>query len=126
MEYLTERLVDADAVADGSRFSAAVMERERMAATWLGHGVAMPHARTNLARSLTFAIGRSEAGVPWPDSIQSARIIVLVAIPPAAIAGYLALVRRIMGVVAHPERRTRLFAAESDEKLRQAWGEVLR
>ena len=126
MEFLTGKLADAGCVTDGPGFGAAVLGRERIAATWLGHGVAMPHARTDLARSLSIAVGTSEAGIPWPNAAQSARIIVLVAIPPAEIAGYLSLVRRIMGAVAHPERRARLVAAESDETLMRAWGEVLR
>ena len=123
---LSARLVAAGGLGDGTRFSDAVREREQTMSTWLGHGVALPHARTGLARSLALAVGRSPAGIPWPHAQQSARLIVLVAVPPAAVSEYLFLVRTIMKALGEPGRRGRLLAAGSDEDLREAWEAALK
>ena len=123
---LSSRLAATGVVSDEDRFSAAVIEREETMTTWLGHGVALPHARTDFARALGLAVGRSPGGIAWPDARQSARLVVLVAVPPPAVAEYLALVRTIMKGVSDSALRRRMLAATSDDELRSAWEAALR
>lgn len=59
----------------------AVIERERMACTYLGHGIAMPHARlAGLERPL-IVFARADAGVPVPGSGERARLFFILLTP---------------------------------------------
>jgi CBS domain containing-hemolysin-like protein len=59
----------------------AVMERERIASTYLGRGLAMPHARlTGLAKPALIVV-RSNAGIPLGGSPERARLLFVLLTP---------------------------------------------
>lgn len=62
-------------------FLEQVLERERANPPIIEHGVAFPHARTDLVKEIVLGIGRSRAGVPFGDIGERARLIFVVAVP---------------------------------------------
>src|SRR4051812_44147838 len=59
---------NAAAVTLPEKFLAEVRAREASASTFVGNGVAFPHARTELVQEIVLGIGRSAAGVKFGES----------------------------------------------------------
>ncbi len=80
-----------------------VLERERLASTNLGGGVALPHARTTGVRELVAAIGISRNGceADSPDHGKS-RFFVLSLCPKEADEPYLQFVAHVAAVLSKP------------------------
>lgn len=69
VEALVDRLADRGLVEKKTVAVKRVMERERLASTALGHGIAIPHARMDVGNKPVFAIGRHSDGIDFdaPD-----------------------------------------------------------
>lgn len=67
----------------------AVFAREAAAPTFLAPGVAMPHARLDSIDRTFVAVATSEAGIPFGDGGDKARLVVLVLTPAHAPGAYL-------------------------------------
>jgi CBS domain containing-hemolysin-like protein len=65
----------ADAIAR------AVMERERLASTYLGHGLAMPHARLPGLEKAVLLVVRSSIGIPVDGSSEKASLLFVLLTP---------------------------------------------
>jgi mannitol/fructose-specific phosphotransferase system IIA component (Ntr-type) len=68
---------DVDVVVEGA------MTRESIGSTGIGHGIAIPHCRTNLVKDIVCAYGTSEAGIDF-DSLDGEPVhsIFLLLTPP--------------------------------------------
>ncbi|MBN2489983.1 MAG: PTS sugar transporter subunit IIA [Planctomycetes bacterium] len=55
--------------AEAGRIEEEILERERLASTAIGHGVAIPHARVTSVAHVRAVLGRSVDGIAWaaPD-----------------------------------------------------------
>lgn len=56
-------------ITDRAQFLKAIMDREKLASTGVGEGVAIPHARTEAAKELVVTFARSDKGVDF-DSLD--------------------------------------------------------
>lgn len=76
----------------------AVIERERVLPTGMGHELALPHARIPNMKETQVAVGISPAGIDFdsPDGTQ-AHIVVLSLVPADDLTTALALYREIVG-----------------------------
>lgn len=74
----------------------AAIERENASSTFLGRGLAVPHARTENLDEIRIAVGFSEAGVSWPDAASRAHLVLLLGVPSAMIRDYLLLMQKIL------------------------------
>ena len=70
LEYLAELLSKASASADAFDIFQHLTEREKLGSTSLGHGVAIPHARTSSNNKAIGAFIKLEHGIDFdsPDS----------------------------------------------------------
>lgn len=91
IHVLSGRLQNAGRVEDSLAFFQAVLQRDYLSSSASGSGVAFPHARGRGINRLSFALGLSEAGVRWRDGWR-VRAVFLIAVPPADVQLYLALV----------------------------------
>ena len=111
-----ELLVEIGAV--GPEYVAAMLEREREVSTFVGEGVAIPHAthagRAFVRRDALAVVGLAEP-VDWGDG---ARVVLCVAI--AAVGdGHLDILAELAGVLLDPDRAADLRAAtEAHEVIR--------
>ncbi len=108
--------------AEPSSIILKILERrEIVGSTGVGHGVAIPHCRTNLVPRLRMGFGRKLAGVEWGavDAMPVTRIFLLVA-PPVEVANeYLPVLGRIARLMNQEDIRQRLDAAAApDDVLR--------
>ena len=112
--------------ADLSREGAlleAFLEREKVASTGIGNGLAIPHIKNKFAEKMTVGFGMSEQGIDFgAHDNQPARLIVMWICPPAETQSHLALMRGLATMAKDDEnidallktrdRRALLAAAE--------------
>ncbi len=101
----------------------AFLEREKVASTGIGNGLAIPHIKNKFAEKMTIGFGLSEPGIEYgAHDNQPARVIVMWICPPAETQAHLALMRGLaaMGrdednidtLVKTRDRRALLAAAD--------------
>ncbi|HZX81800.1 MAG TPA: PTS sugar transporter subunit IIA [Lysobacter sp.] len=93
-------------------------ERECLASTALGHGVAIPHARIDGLGRARGAFIALEHGVPYaaPDGAP-VDLVFAMAVPEDEVAGHLAHLGEIAERFSHPGFREALRAADDDYEL---------
>lgn len=126
LREMSARLHDAGVVQDPAVLLEMLRGRERLGATALGHGVAVPHGRSLAVRRLVAGFARSAAGIDWnaPDGAP-VRIVFLVLAPPAEPSGYLPFLGRLVESVHSTERRARLLEVRDFEELREVLRDAL-
>ncbi|MEY2439717.1 MAG: hypothetical protein QOI34_1102 [Verrucomicrobiota bacterium] len=103
-------------VAQPENFLQQVLERERAGPSIIEHGVAFPHARTELVDKIVLAIGRSRAGIPLGKDGDSARLIFLIGVPQRLVADYLVCVGALARIAKDDVSRQQLLAAANAEE----------
>ncbi|MHC4547856.1 MAG: PTS sugar transporter subunit IIA [Planctomycetota bacterium] len=87
----------------------ALLQRERVASTGIGNGLAIPHAKSKFAERLGVAVGLSEAGVDFEaHDGEPAHVVVLWICPPRATQEHLALMRGLATLAQDPKMTARL------------------
>jgi PTS system fructose-specific IIC component len=119
IRQLADSLAQADGVADPAQLLADALAREAIVSTYVGDGVALPHARTDAVTARVVAIARSAAGVPFGHNNELAHLIVLVGCPRREVAAYLAFSRQLLRRLRDPLVRAKLLAATDPAKFLQ-------
>jgi len=97
---------------DRDTLAKVLMERERLASTAIGEGVAIPHGKLDAVGKLVACVGRSTKGVDFEsmDGHPTQLFFVLVA-PENSTGVHLKALARISRLFKDPSFRTRLIAA---------------
>ena len=103
-------------IREPEQFLQEVLDRERLNPTVAEHGVAFPHARTELVDKIVLAIGRSRSGVSFGPKEERARLIFLIGVPQQLISDYLVCVGALARLLKDAEVRQRLLYAETPTK----------
>lgn len=85
---LVEALSTGGAVASAGALLEAVLEREKLLPTYVGEGIALPHARSvspDVVNRAAVALGIVRSGIPWGSRGEEARIIALPCAPTEAL-----------------------------------------
>ena len=101
--------------ADAGRFAAAVLEREEVAGTGLGEGVAIPHADLDGLTAPALAFARTADGLDFdaPDG-ERVRLVFLLLNPPREFKRELQILAAIVRLVGQPSVREALLAAPDE------------
>ena len=120
---IVQLLATDEQINDPHKFLEQVLARERANPSAVEHGVAFPHARTDLVNKIVLGIGRSRAGIPFGEGGR-ARLIFLVGVPQRLVNDYLVCVGDLARLLKDDVVRARLLGAETAEEfvatLRQA------
>ncbi len=100
-------------VDDVETLFAQVLARERLHSTFMGRGVAFPHARTNLVDQICLGIGRSREGVCFGPNGELAHLIFVIAVPQRMITDYLTCVGALARLSSDEKTRTALDEART-------------
>jgi mannitol/fructose-specific phosphotransferase system IIA component (Ntr-type) len=98
----------------------ALVEREQLASTAVGHGVAIPHGvHPDLGR-VAAAFGRSRAGLDFaaPDG-QPVHLFVVLVRPPDAASSHLKALARWGQILSNESTRQALLAAQTADDMRR-------
>jgi mannitol/fructose-specific phosphotransferase system IIA component (Ntr-type) len=111
IRQLADSLAHAPGVVDCPRLLADALAREAILSTYVGDGVALPHARTDAVTTRVVAVARSTTGVPFGPKGEKAHLIVLVGCPRQEVSAYLAFSRQLLRRLREPPVRAALHAA---------------
>lgn len=81
----------------------AVMERERLAGTYLGKGIALPHARLPGLTKAALMVVRSRVGIPVEGSAEKARLLFVLLTPAGQPRVHQRLQAQIAGILENSE-----------------------
>lgn len=101
------RVDEADKLLD------QVLARERAHSTYMGRGVAFPHARTNLVNEICLGIGRSREGVSFGPNGELAHLIFVIAVPTRMVTDYLTCVGALARLSSDEKTRAALDEAQT-------------
>jgi nitrogen PTS system EIIA component len=109
---LSELVTRDDPTLDARAVYDVLSERERLASTGIGSGVAIPHGRIASLERLRAAIAISPAGIPF-DAIDGApvRIVVGVLAPQHHTGDHLRVLARVSRLLRNRELRESLLSA---------------
>ena len=103
---------------DRATLARVLIEREQLASTAIGEGVAIPHGKLGAVGEIVACLGRATAGVDFDsmDGQPTYLFFVLVA-PESSTGAHLKALARISRVFKDPEFRRRLLAAPDAEAM---------
>ncbi len=105
-----------DLIGDPADFRNAVLEREKLSPTALGHGVAFPHARTPQVKQIVLAVGRSREGVLFEQAGQRVHLLFVIGTPFNKVPEYLAVVGRLVRLLKSDVVRENMLSAATVEE----------
>ena len=115
---LSELLGVSDNIDDPKVIELALIEREKLGSTGIGKEVAIPHAKTNFAKKLTIAFGRSNTGVNFESSDQQDVKLFFVFASPLSDSGvYLKILARISRLIRDQSFRKKLINAVDSQEI---------
>ncbi|MGE0402574.1 MAG: PTS sugar transporter subunit IIA [Kofleriaceae bacterium] len=120
LEELAAYMSGHHARIDRAALSKVLIEREQLASTAIGEGVAIPHGKLGSVGEIVACLGRAPTGVEFDsmDGQPTYLFFVLVA-PESSTGAHLKALARISRVFKDPEFRKRLLAAPDAEAMYQ-------
>jgi len=107
-----ERVTDPEALIE------ALMVRERIQTTGIGHGMALPHATAEGVKGLIMALGISREGVDFESlDNQPVQLIFLLAGEPRLQTSFLSILSKISRFFRKEEFRNRVLKAGSNQEI---------
>lgn len=103
-------------VEDGDAFSEALLQREALASTAVGSGIAFPHARGVRACGITLAVGVSKKGIDFGDG-ENVNLIFASAVPTQTSMFYMELVSKIARYFGKPENVQKMVDCETADAM---------
>jgi mannitol/fructose-specific phosphotransferase system IIA component (Ntr-type) len=103
----------------------AIEAREALLSTGVGHGIALPHARTSALGSLQMAVGTTVGPVDF-DAVDESpvRLVWMLAAPASASGLHVRTLARISGLLREASIRERLVDAGSPQEFLEFLREV--
>lgn len=120
VEQLAVGFAGIPGAPSGRTLAAAVLQREAQASTFLGHGMALPHARLIGVSQLTVAFARARQPVPWTRDGDGVDLIFLGLVPAAQPRHYLEFMRVLARTLSVASNATALREA-ADEGAVRLW-----
>src|SRR5690348_11580149 len=116
LEELASFMAEHQPRIDRGALSRVLIEREQLASTAIGEGVAIPHGKLGAVGEIVACLGRAPKGVDFDsmDGQPTFLFFVLVA-PESSTGAHLKALARISRVFKDPEFRRRLMAAGDAE-----------
>lgn len=115
IKQLVNRLHQEGVIENSLAFLQAVLERENLESTIIGHDIAMPHARSRSVSHLGLAVGLAATPIDFPsgDARGQVELICLVAAPQHSSGAYLRLQAHLARVLSDPGVRQALLCTRN-------------
>ena len=118
LRELSELLAKSPNVEDAESTYEALLEREDLASTGMGLGVAVPHGRSPKCTGLTIAFGRSEKGIEFGSfDGQPVHLFFAILVPITAIHLHLQILASLSLMLQDEENRQLLKEAEFPQEI---------
>lgn len=103
-------------VTDKKEFTQALLDREKLFSTAMGHGIAFPHARGLFAKGLTFALALSKEGIDFGCG-ETVHLMAIFAVPTQVNMFYLEIVSKLAKYFEKPDKLKALLTCETSEEM---------
>lgn len=119
LRELTQLLAERSG-ADPAPLLRAVLDREQVLSTGIGHGIAIPHAKSPLVSNLSLVCGSSPTGIAF-DAVdgEPVRLFFLLIGPESAAGQHVKTLSQIAHLVRRESNREALLAARTPEEFHQ-------
>jgi fructose-specific phosphotransferase system IIA component len=112
LHELADLLANSEKVDSAESVLVALKEREKLASTGIGFGVALPHARAKSVRGLTIAFGRSEKGIEFASiDRKPVHLFFAIVVPETAVNTHLTALGKLSYILKDKENRESLINA---------------
>ncbi len=118
LEELAALLAGQRIIPNREKLVSVLMERESLGSTGVGNGIAIPHAKTDLAKKIIIAFGKSDKGIEF-DSLDKKPVylVFLIIAPEEAHETYLRVLARISRLLHEERIREGLRNAQSPRQV---------
>lgn len=124
LEKLVARVARGPKVLDPKGVQDAVMERERLATTGVGDGLAIPHAKTEAVTDILVAIAVAREPIDFRSlDDQPVKIIFLLVGVESRLGTYLKLLSRARRLMSSASFRKKLLQAQEAAEVIKAFSE---
>lgn len=107
------------------RFERAVIRREKVQSTGLGHGIALTHGKTDAVSSFFIALGISRKGIDFNSYDHlPVHFLFVVANPPDYQDEYLPAISSLTGILRDEDFRRKLLSMSSSSMIERALHEA--
>lgn len=121
---LSERLAKVVPAVDAPTLRRILEERELLASTAIGDGIAIPHGKLDSVGHLVGVLGRAVNGIEFESIDGKPTHLVFMLVAPASSTGvHLKALARLSRLFRDPEFRQRLLVAPSGEAMYQVIAE---
>ena len=115
---LVDLLYERGRVGDGEALKRAVWARESTRSTGIGHGLAIPHGKSNACDRLVMAIGKPQQPIDFGAlDNRPVQVIFLVAGPPEQTGPHIQALARISRLMTDEAFRTALLKADDSQAI---------
>ncbi|MCK5832835.1 PTS sugar transporter subunit IIA [bacterium] len=112
IDELSELLGNSDKIDSVQTIKSALIEREELASTGIGFGVALPHARAKSVKGLTVAFGRSEKGIDFGAIDHNlVHLFFVIVVPETAVNTHLTALGKLSYLLKEKDNREILLNA---------------
>jgi nitrogen PTS system EIIA component len=124
IEELIEILYKDGTIKNKEDFKIAVMKREEEFSTGIGHGIGIPHGKSEAVNEASIAFGISQDGIDF-DSMdgQPVNLLFLIAVPNKSDDVHLKILSYISRRLMHDDVREKLIKAKTYDQILEAFQE---
>lgn len=114
LHEVAQQLTSHADVLNFDGFYNELLARDRLDTTSLGHGFAVPHARTDHVQRIVLAVGRSDGGIPF-DRGEIVRLMFMLGTPKSRPGDYLQVLSTLCRLLKDPANREAFLTAATPE-----------
>ena len=120
LEILSETLANDDPGIMSNKVFESLLNREKLGSTGLGHGVALPHGRSDQFTEARLAVIKLDQGIDYdaPDS-EPVDLLFALVVPDNATEEHLKILALLAAMFKEDETRAQLREAKSPEDIMQ-------
>ncbi len=108
-------LAEKSYITDPKKFKEDIYRREDEMATYIGHGIGLPHSQSQYVTHSTVVVGRLRQPIVWSDDNQ-VQLIFMIAVPREARGNlHLKILANLSRMLIHDDFREKLATASADE-----------
>ena len=118
IKELVELLFNAREIKDKDSLVSSLLEREALGSTGIGQGIAIPHAKSPIAKKLVVAFGLSRNGINF-DALDGEPVYIcfLLVAPPGSAGPHLKALARISRLLKSKIFRSSLKNAKDEKEI---------
>lgn len=118
LNELVDVLAEADKLTSREKFYQTIVDREESSSTGVGHGVAIPHGKSEAVKEPSLVFAKSEVGIDFNSRDgEPARIFFMIAVPEESSQEHLKILSNLSRQLMHDDFRESLLAAETAEEV---------